>query len=80
MATRERGGPSDRRPTGVSERYEVSRYDLLLGVIPAAFVVSVLVGHFMSVPIQVSVAVGSLVGAGVVVDGLFLNPPVSSGQ
>jgi hypothetical protein len=52
-----------------------SRYDLLLVVIPAAFVLSLLVGHLFSVTPRLSMAAAAVVGAAALVDGLFVNPP-----
>lgn len=57
----------------------LSRYDLLLIVIPAVFVFSLVVGYFLSVPPQSALAAASVVGALVLADGLFLNPPRDRG-
>jgi hypothetical protein len=52
-----------------------SRYDLLLVVIPAAFLLA-LVGSLVSaLPASVLVAGASVIGGLAVADGLFVNPP-----
>lgn len=57
----------------------ITYYDLVLGVIPAAFALAVLVGHALSLPVQNVVAAASLFAGLAVVDALFLNPPTTSG-
>ncbi|QPV64261.1 hypothetical protein I7X12_06500 [Halosimplex litoreum] len=53
----------------------LSRYDLLLVVIPAAFLLA-LVGSLVSaLPASVFVAGASVIGGLAVADGLFVNPP-----
>jgi len=65
--------------TSTRER-SLSRYDVALGVIPSflAFpaVASVLTGW----PLEPLLAVGAVAGALVVVDVLFVNPPVGQGD
>lgn len=53
----------------------LSRYDLLLAVIPAAFACSLAAGQLLSVPSSNAMAAASVVGALVLADALFLNPP-----
>ena len=53
-----------------------SRYDLVLAVIPAAFVVALLANVVFSVPLRTVLAASSLVGALALVDGLYRNPPI----
>lgn len=53
----------------------VSRYDLVLAVIPLAFLLSGLAGVALSVPPHLWLAGGSVVGALAVADALFRNPP-----
>lgn len=56
-----------------------SRYDLVLAVIPAAFLVALFVSIAFSVPLR-SVLVGSALFCTLVVaDGLYLNPPTDGG-
>lgn len=56
-----------------------SRYDLVLAVIPTAFVVALLVGNLLSVSARVALVSASVVGALAVLDALFLNPPTGGG-
>jgi hypothetical protein len=53
----------------------VSRHDLVLAVIPSAFVVALLVGQFLSLSARTTLAVASLVGMAVLLDALFVHPP-----
>ncbi|QCC50228.1 hypothetical protein [Halapricum salinum] len=53
----------------------MTRYDLILAVIPSVFVVSMLVGHLLDLSAQASIGVASLLGAFAVADALFVNPP-----
>lgn len=59
-------------------RHDLSRYDLVLAVIPTAFVVALLVGNLLSVSARVALVSASVVGALAVLDALFLNPPTGS--
>jgi hypothetical protein len=52
-----------------------TRHDLVLAVIPSAFVVAMLVGTVLSLSTRASVLLGSLVGALALADALFVNPP-----
>lgn len=52
-----------------------SRYDIVLAVIPATFVVAVLLGTTLSVTATTAVSVAGGVSALAVIDALFLNPP-----
>ncbi len=54
----------------------VSWYDLLLAVLPLGFAVSLLGHVLMAIPFQVAVAGGALFGVVVLVDALFVHPPV----
>lgn len=52
-----------------------SRYDLVLAVIPAAFLFGALAGTTSSVPTTAAVSAASVVGGLAMLDALFLNPP-----
>jgi len=54
----------------------LTRYDVQLLAIPAAFLVALVVSQLSTLPTPGVMAVASLVGAVVVADGLFVNPPV----
>ncbi|WP_247009017.1 hypothetical protein [Halorientalis litorea] len=71
---------SDRRPHefGTDQRTPVaglSRYDLVLVLIPLVLAASVFLGHLLSVPVEMTLAGASVVGTAALVDALFLNPP-----
>jgi len=53
----------------------LSRYDLLLLVIPAAFLLAFAGATVSALPTRPFVAAASVVGALAVADGLFVNPP-----
>lgn len=61
------------RPT---RQGSISRYDLLLAVIPLVFLIAAVFGALLSVPLNLSLFGAALVGAVAVVDGVFWNPPV----
>ncbi|PSQ19340.1 hypothetical protein BRD04_10225 [Halobacteriales archaeon QS_9_67_17] len=56
----------------------VSRYDLVLAVVPVALLLGLAAGLLSSVPLYVAMAVGSLVGAAAVADALFIDPPTNA--
>lgn len=53
----------------------LSRYDLLLLVIPAAFLLALAGSTVSGLPTSALLAGASVVGALAVADGLFVNPP-----
>lgn len=53
----------------------VSRYDLVLAVIPTAFVVAILLARLLAIPAQTALVGASIIGAIALVDGMFRNPP-----
>lgn len=74
---------SDNYPASVASLVErasrlvssLSRYDLLLAVIPTAFVFAAVLGVALPVPPRDAVLAASVVGVAALVDALFLNPP-----
>lgn len=62
-----------REHSSVERRF--SRYDLLLLVIPAAFLLALAGSTLSSLPLSALMGAASLVGALAVIDGLFVNPP-----
>lgn len=61
--------------TVVGRSAGTSRYDLVLAVIPAAFVVAGVLGTTSAMTPATAVSAGGLVSALAVIDALFLNPP-----
>ncbi len=59
----------DRGPT-------IDRYDLLLGLIPAAFFVALLASQLLALPFEATALGGSVVAALALLDGLFFRPPL----
>lgn len=65
----------DRPESAVASRRRLSRYDLVLAVVPVAFLVGLLAVGLADVPFRVAMTSAAAVGALALVDGLFLNPP-----
>ena len=66
---------ADRPQNTTSLRHRLSRYDLLLAVVPAAFLLGLLAAGLADVPLGVAMGTAAAVAALALVDGLFLNPP-----
>lgn len=70
---------SDRSRRGIASRTprvrRPSRYDLYLVALPLVFLTAILLAVVAPVSIQESVFGASLIGATILVDGLFINPP-----
>jgi len=64
-------GRTDLKRTGDG----LSRYDLLLLVIPVTFLIALVASQVSSFGLSTLLAAASVVGAVAVVDGLFVNPP-----
>lgn len=68
---------SDDTDAGIVSRAapSLTRYDLLLAAIPAAFCLAFVASQFLPVPTRSALTAASLVGAALVADGLFRRPP-----
>ncbi|MFB6223876.1 MAG: hypothetical protein ABEH86_09445 [Haloarcula sp.] len=77
MSTRaDRTGGFDRQNAEQAVSFQsLTRYDLALAVIPAVFVLTLLTAAVLDLPVRTALTGGSLVGALIVVDALFVNPP-----
>lgn len=72
---------SGHRPRGTFwERVfgRLSREDLVLTAIPLAFAAALIAYTLLSVPFLAALTASSVLSAGVVVDALFVNPPVET--
>lgn len=58
----------------------ISRYDLVLAVIPLAFLVAVSLAYATATPLRHALVSAAGVSALAVVDALFLRPPGFSGR
>lgn len=67
-----------RRPVAITEA--VSRYDLVLAVIPLAIAAGVLLGAMGSIPEPVGVGGGGVVAFAATAYALFGYPPIESGE
>lgn len=54
-----------------------TRYDLVLAVIPTAFLLAGVVSLLSSVPVHALMAGATAIGAVALLDGMFINPPRS---
>lgn len=57
----------------------LTRYDLVLAVIPLAFLFGVVASNLGSVSLHGGMAIAAAVGGLAVVDALFVNPPSTGG-
>ncbi|WP_436346516.1 hypothetical protein [Natronorubrum sp. FCH18a] len=57
-----------------------NRYDLLLGSIPVAFAVALVVATISSVSLVEAMLVAAFVGVVVIVDACYRNPPIDQGS
>jgi hypothetical protein len=82
MATsRNTGQPRDSTFTAFRDGLpNLSRYDLLLLVIPLSFGLTLLGHAVFGVSLRLSVLGGSLMGALAVADALFVHPPLGGGD
>ena len=53
----------------------LGRYDLALAAIPLSFLLAGVAGLTLSVPPRLALTAAAAVGAAVVADSLFINPP-----
>lgn len=56
-----------------------AQYDLVLGLIPLAFVLAMTLGTALGLSVQVMLVAAALVGVVALVDALYLNPPIEHG-
>ena len=56
---------------------DLSRYDLLLAVIPLGFAVMLAIHAALGVPFRAAVVAGALLSGVAVFDALFFNPPTT---
>ena len=74
-------GRKTRRTEGQYEKQpqrstSLTRYDMVLTLIPLAFIVVALAAGVSGVSFHAALAGGSALSAAVLVDALFLNPPI----
>lgn len=60
----------------VPSRWPLSRYDLVLALIPLAFGVAILAGTLLGVSLPTAMAAASTLGMGLILDTVYRNPPV----
>jgi hypothetical protein len=66
---------TDSGATGVANRWSISRYDLVLAVIPAALFWPAVFAHVLGIGPEFGLVVGAVVGGGALLDAVLLNPP-----
>jgi hypothetical protein len=69
----------DGRTVAAERSLGVSRYDILLAVIPAAMICALVVGRLLSLSLRTTLVAGAAVGLLAMVDGLFRHPPDAGG-
>ncbi|MFC4436216.1 MULTISPECIES: hypothetical protein [Natrialbaceae] len=57
-----------------------NRYDLVLGIIPIAFLGALVVANALGVSVLHALSVAAVVGFAVIVDACYVNPPVDQGS
>ena len=57
-------------------RWAVTRYDVLLALIPLALLIPLVASGIFGVSLHAALAGGSAFGVAVLADALFLNPPI----
>ena len=73
--------PTDRIASRTTDgAIAVSRYDLVLAVVPVAFLLAFAAGLLSSIPLHAAMAIGSLAGTAAVADALFVDPPGDAGD
>jgi hypothetical protein len=78
MATSDRYGLPKRQDESALAIESLTRYDLVLAIIPSVFLMSLLVGQTLSISMPTVLLGAGLVGVLTVTDALFLNPPNGS--
>lgn len=78
MATSDNHGLPKRRNESAIFLEALTRYDLVLAIIPVVFLLGLLVGHLLSIPTRTALSGAAAVGVLTVGDALFVNPPKSS--
>lgn len=58
---------------------QLSRHDLVLTAIPLVFAMALAVTAVLPVSVLVGLGVGALTSAGLLVDALFVHPPIDAG-
>lgn len=70
---------SRRTPGSIAERDDrlgsLSRYDLVLALIPAAFLLTAVAVGLFGVPLRAGLTAAGAIGTVALVDAMFLNPP-----
>ena len=60
---------------GVVNRWSMSRYDVVLAVIPVTLVCPAVLAHVFGVGTEVGLVFGSVAGGAALLDALLFNPP-----
>jgi len=73
-------GSDEQHRDNVSPPASVSRYDVVLALLPLAVLLPAVASGLFGVTLHTALAGGSLFGVAVLVDALFLNPPTKGGR
>ncbi len=66
---------TDSTTTRVANQRSISRYDIVLAVIPAALIWSALLAYVLGVGLEVGLLIGGIIGMLALLDAVLLNPP-----
>ena len=66
---------SDDEPRIGDRRSTIDRYELLVGLIPAAFVVAFLASRLLELPVEAAMLGGVAIATPALLDGIFFRPP-----
>jgi hypothetical protein len=77
--------PNSERHPGAVEllkrfRRSLTRYDLVLTVIPVALILTVGAAELFGLPNRAALGSGAVIGLVALADALFLNPPTAGGR
>lgn len=73
-----RRSATGRRPRpDAAASWPLSRYDLVLALIPLAFGVAIFASLLLEITLPTAMAAASVFGLGMILDATFRNPPVS---
>ena len=66
---------TDSATTSVANRRSLSRYDLVLAVIPAALIFPALLARVLGIGLEMGLLFGAIVGVLALLDAVLFNPP-----
>ena len=68
------------RHSDTHRRESLSRYDIVLALIPVVLVLTAVTAQLLSIELPLALVVGAVMTTVAVVDALFVNPPTGRSQ